>query len=69
MQDTVSYTVHSFLLTRRGEQEYNSICKQAVIALEEQNHVKECQIVESKDSLLDGYQAKRGAFSLVVELT
>ena len=22
MQDTVSYTVHSFLLTRRGEQEY-----------------------------------------------
>ena len=23
MQDTVSYTVHSFLLTRRGEQEYN----------------------------------------------
>ena len=23
MQDTVSYTVHSFLLTRRGEQEYS----------------------------------------------
>ena len=68
MQDTTSNTVHSFLLTRWGEQEY-SICKQAVIAIEEQNHVKECQIVESKDSLLDGYQAKRGAFSLVVELT
>ena len=25
MQDTVSYTVHSFLLTGRGEREYNML--------------------------------------------